>query len=216
MDMLEIMKARHSVRQYSGKRIEDEKREILVSLANECNRESGLNIQIMFDEPKCFDGRMAHYGTFSGVENYIALVGKKGVGLDELAGYYGEKLVLKAQELGLNTCWVAMTHGKSAAERKKGEKLACIIALGYGATQGTAHKSKPVGQLCNCASGMPDWFSKGMEAALLAPTAMNQQKFYLMLENGRVSAKAGKGFYAKMDLGIVKYHFEAATGHKVE
>lgn len=216
MDILEIMKARHSVRQYSGKKIESGIRETLAVLVSECNRESGLNIQIIFDEPKCFDSMMAHYGKFSGVENYIALVGKKGAGLDEKAGYYGEKLVLKAQELGLNTCWVAMTHGKSTAEIKKDEKLACIIALGYGTTQGVTHKNKPVEQLCNCASGMPDWFSKGMEAALLAPTAMNQQKFYITLENGKVSAKAGRGFYTKMDLGIVKYHFEVATGHKVE
>lgn len=216
MDILEIMKARHSVRQYSGKKIESGIRETLAALVSECNRESGLNIQIIFDEPKCFDSMMAHYGKFSGVENYIALVGKKGAGLDEKAGYYGEKLVLKAQELGLNTCWVAMTHGKSTAEIKKDEKLACIIALGYETTQGVTHKNKPVEQLCNCASGMPDWFSKGMEAALLAPTAMNQQKFYITLENGKVSAKAGRGFYTKMDLGIVKYHFEVATGHKVE
>ncbi len=216
MDILEIMKARHSVRQYSGKKIESGIKESLIALASECSRESGLNIQIIFDEPKCFDSMMAHYGKFSGVENYIALVGKKGPGLDEKAGYYGEKLVLKAQELGLNTCWVAMTHGKSAAEIKKDEKLACIIALGYGTTQGIAHKSKSVEQLCNCASDMPDWFSKGMEAVLLAPTAMNQQKFYITLENEKVSAKAGKGFYTKMDLGIVKYHFEAVTGHEVE
>ncbi len=216
MDMLEIMKARHSVRQYEEKRIEGERKETLISLVKECNKESGLNIQIIFDEPKCFESMMAHYGKFSGVKNYIALVGKKGADLDEKAGYYGEKLVLKAQELGLNTCWVALTHGKSAAEVKKGEKLACIIALGYGVTQGVSHKNKPLEQLCNCAKAMPDWFSKGMEAVMLAPTAMNQQKFYFTLENGGVSAKAGKGFYTKMDLGIVKYHFEAVSGRKVE
>lgn len=216
MDILEIMKARHSVRQYQGKKIGSSIRETLTALVRECNNESGLNIQILFDEPKCFDSMMAHYGKFAGVENYIALVGKKDDALDEKAGYYGEKLVLKAQELGLNTCWVAMTHGKSAAEIKKGEKLACIIALGYGVTQGIAHQSKSPDQLCNCASDMPGWFSKGMEAALLAPTAMNQQKFYLTYENGTVSARAGKGFYTKMDLGIVKYHFEIVSGHKVE
>lgn len=216
MDMLEIMKARHSVRQYKNKKIESGKRESLLALARECNEESGLNIQVIFDEPKCFDSFRAHYGKFSGVENYIALVGKKGADLEEKIGYYGEKLVLKAQELGLNTCWVAMTHGKSTAEIRKGEKLACIIALGYGSTQGVAHKNKTVEQLCNGGTDMPDWFSKGMEAAMLAPTAMNQQKFYFTLENERVSAKAGKGFYAKMDLGIVKYHFEVVTGRKVE
>ena len=159
---------------------------------------------------------MAHYGKFNGVENYIALVGKKSADLDEKAGYYGEKLVLKAQELGLNTCWVALTHGKSTAEIKKGEKLVCVIALGYGTTQGMSHKNKSVEELCNCASDMPDWFSKGMEAAMLAPTAMNQQKFYITLENGKASAAAGKGLYTKLDLGIVRYHFEAATGCKVE
>ena len=216
MDMLELMKVRHSVRQYNKNKIEGEKRRTLTELAEKCNVESGLNIQIIFDEPKCFDSMMAHYGKFSGVENYIALVGKKGAGLEEKAGYYGEKLVLKAQELGLNTCWVAMTHGKSAAKIKKGEKQVCIIALGYGVTQGAAHKSKSLDQLCNCASAMPDWFSKGMEAALLAPTAMNKQKFYFTLENERISAKAGKGFYTKLDLGIVKYHFEAVTGRRVE
>lgn len=216
MDILEVMKARHSVRQYGGKKIESGTRETLAALVSECNRESGLNIQIIFDEPKCFDSMMAHYGKFSGVENYIALVGKKDTALDEKAGYYGEKLVLKAQELGLNTCWVAMTHGKSIAKIEKGEKLACIIALGYGTTQGVTHKSKPVEQLCNGTPDMPDWFSKGMEAALLAPTAMNQQKFYITFENEKVSARAGKGFYTKMDLGIVKYHFEAVTGRKVE
>lgn len=216
MDIFDIMKARHSVRQYSGRKIEEDKRKALTALVKECNKESGMHIQIFFDEPKCFDSIMAHYGKFSGVENYIAFVGEKNSDLDETAGYYGEKLVLKAQELGLNTCWVAMTHGKSAAKIKKGEKQACIIALGYGANQGTAHQNKPLKQLCSNTVDMPEWFSKGMEAVLLAPTAMNQQKFCFFLENGKVSAKAGKGFYTKMDLGIVKYHFEAVTGHKVE
>ena len=59
MDILEIMKARHSVRQYSGKRIESGMRETLTALVSECNTESGLNIQIIFDEPKCFDSMMA-------------------------------------------------------------------------------------------------------------------------------------------------------------
>lgn len=216
MDILEIMKERHSVRQYNAKKIDSGMREELLAIVEECNQESGLKIQIIFDEPKCFNSMMAHYGKFSGVENYIALVGKKDANLDEKTGYYGERIALKAQELGLNTCWVAMTHGKSAAKIEKGEKLACIIALGYGATQGSAHKSKPVEQLCNCVPGMPDWFSRGMEAVMLAPTAMNQQKFYFTLENGEVSVRAGKGFYTKMDLGIVKYHFETVTGRKVK
>lgn len=58
----------------------------------------------------------------------------------------------------------------------------------------------------------PAWFQAGVDAALLAPTAMNQQKFYLSYENGNVHARAGLGFYSKIDLGIIKYQFEAAAG----
>lgn len=215
MDILEIMKQRHSVRRYTQKPIEQEKRSVLDSLVSEINRETGLHIQIFYDEPKCFDSFMAHYGKFTGVENYIALVGKKSPKSDEALGFYGEKLVLKAQELGLNTCWVALTHGKSKAVVNKGEKTLCLISLGYGATQGVEHKSKPIQELCNCSEKMPDWFFNGMQAALLAPTAMNQQKFYFeLLPNESVKISCGKGFYTELDMGIVKYHFETVSGKK--
>lgn len=216
MEILEIMEKRHSVRQYTDKPIEAEKRAVLDGLLREINEKSGLNIQIIYDEVKCFDSFMAHYGKFSGVKNYIALVGKKSKTLGEDLGYYGEQLVLKAQELGLNTCWVAMTHGKSRAVVGRGEKSVCLITLGYGETQGVEHKSRPLESLCNCADQMPDYFKDGMTAALLAPTAMNQQKFrFELTPDGNVKLTHGRGFYTKLDRGIVKYHFEAASGKKV-
>ncbi len=126
---------------------------------------------------------IAHYGKFDGVNNYIALVGKKSSDLEETLGYYGEQIVLKAQELGLNTCWVAMSHGKSKARIDKGEKQVCLISLGYGKPSGVSHKSRESNEVCNHKKDMPEWFSAGMEAALLAPTAMNQQKFYFVLRS---------------------------------
>ncbi|MCM1039648.1 MAG: nitroreductase [Ruminococcus sp.] len=217
MEILEIMKRRHSVRQYTSQKIEADKREILQKMIKECNAEGGLHMQILFDEPKCFNSMMAHYGKFSGVTDYIALVGKKTDDLEEKTGYYGEKLVLKAQELGLNTCWVALTHGKSAALIGKDEKQTCLIALGYGENQGVPHVGKKIEEICNYTDSMPAWFKEGIEAVLLAPTAVNQQKFYFTLTGDTVSAAVkGKGFYTKVDLGIVKYHFEAVTGRKVQ
>lgn len=215
MEILEIMQQRHSVRQYTDQAIEPEKRAVLDALTQEINRKAGLSVQIIYDDPKCFDSFMAHYGKFAGVRNYIALVGKKAPGLDETLGYYGEELVLKAQELGLNTCWVALTHGKSKAAVGRGEKEVCLIALGYGVTQGVEHKSRPMQELYTCGEPMPEWFRCGMNAAMLAPTAMNQQKFrFELLPDGTVKAACGSGFYTKLDLGIVKYHFEAVTGKK--
>lgn len=212
MEIIELMKERHSVRQYTDKKIEKEKREVLNTLIAQINQKAGLHIQIIYDELKCFNSMMAHYGKFDGVNNYIALVGEKSKS-DESLGYYGEQIVLKAQELGLNTCWVAMTHGKSKAQIDKGEKLVCLISLGYGKTAGAAHKSKKLSEVCNYKKDMPEWFLSGMEAALLAPTAMNRQKFYFeLLPDNSIKITCGKGLYTKLDLGIVKYHFEVVSG----
>ena len=213
MDILELMKERHSVRQYKNQAIELAKREAINALINDVNAKSKLSIQAFYDEPKCFNSFMAHYGKFENVENYIAIVGNKNE--QEKAGYYGEKIVLKCQELGLNTCWVGMTHGKSKAEINRGQKLLIIISLGYGETQGVPHKSKSIAELGK-ADQSTEWFGRGMEAVSLAPTAVNQQKFLFELKNGNVTVKNLGGFYSNMDLGIAKYHFEAATGHEVK
>jgi hypothetical protein len=215
MEIIELMKERHSVRQYTDKKIEKEKREVLNTLIAKINQKAGLHIQIIYDEPKCFNSMMAHYGKFDGVNNYIALVREKSKP-DESLGYYGEQIVLKAQELGLNTCWVAMTHGKSKAQIDKGEKLVCLISLGYGKTAGAAHKSKKLSEVCNYKKDMPEWFLSGMEAALLAPTAMNRQKFYFeLLPDNSIKITCGRGLYTKLDLGIVKYHFEVVSGKRI-
>ena len=210
--MLDLMKERHSVRQYSDKKIEGDVKSKLNKYVASINEESGLSMQIFYNEPNCFNSMLTHYGKFSNVKNYIAIVGKKEE--QEKAGYYGEKLVLKCQELGLNTCWVALTHGKVNVQTKPQQKLLILIALGYGTNTGVAHKSKPIKELCK-EDAYPEWFMKGMEAVSLAPTAMNQQKFLFEMKNGQVYAKALMGFYSKIDLGIVKYHFEAVTGHEV-
>lgn len=215
MEIIELMKERHSVRQYTDKKIEKEKREVLNALIAKINQKAGLHIQIIYDESKCFNSMMAHYGKFDGVNNYIALVREKSKP-DEALGYYGEQIVLKAQELGLNTCWVAMTHGKSKAQIDKGEKLVCLISLGYGKTAGAAHKSKKLSEVCNYKKDMPEWFLSGMEATLLAPTAMNRQKFYFeLLPDNSIKITCGKGLYTKLDLGIVKYHFEVVSGKRI-
>ena len=214
MDVLQAMKERHSVRRYKNTPLEEETARKLESFIEQVNAESGLHFQLVKNEPKAFDGTMAHYGHFSGVTNYIALVGRKGRDLDELCGYYGEKVVLEAQMLGLNTCWVALTYKRvpGAFRVEKGEKLTVVISVGYGETQGHERKSKPAAEVAPQFENAPEWFRNGVEAALLAPTATNQQKFFLELDGDRVKAKAGRGFYAKMDLGIVKYHFELGSG----
>ncbi len=217
MDIMEAMRRRHSVRQYKDIPKEPELIAALQEEIDACNIEGDLHFQLVTNEPRAFEGFMAHYGNFKGVSNYIALVGKKSKDLDEKCGYYGERLVLKAQQLGLHTCWVALTYKKIPGAFKigEGERLTVVISIGHGQNRGLPRKSKTAELVSNVSDSTPDWFRDGVEAALLAPTAVNQQKFYLTYSDGKVTAKAGLGFYAKMDLGIVKYHFEVATGKKI-
>ncbi|MCR4748267.1 MAG: nitroreductase [Lachnospiraceae bacterium] len=218
MDINQAIKERHSVRKYLDKPIEEELRNKLNELVDEINKESGLHVQLICDEPGCFNSFLAHYGRFSDVKNYIALVGKESDDkLEEKCGYFGQKIVLEAQMMGLRTCWVGGTFskGKCKAKTDDGEKHVLVITIGYGAEEGKAHKSKRQEQICDVpAADMPEWFKKGLEAAMLAPTAINQQKFNISLKGEDVIVTAGKGPFSVTDLGIVKYNFEAASGHK--
>ena len=212
-ELLRIMRARHSVRQYLDKPVPADIREKLDAYAAELNRRGGLHMQIIYDEPSCFNSFMAHYGKFTGCADYIVLAGRKAPDLDERCGFYGELLVLKAQELGLNTCWAAMTHGKSKAVLEAGEKEVIVISLGYGKTPGNPRKSKTAAEVSDLTGGAPEWYRNGVEAALLAPTAMNQQKFFFTREGNAVTARADRfGSCLKIDLGIVKCHFELGAG----
>lgn len=221
MTIQEAIESRHSVRAYTSQPLSGEAvRELREKIA-ELNGEGRLNIQLIPNEPKAFQGVLARYGKFRNVNNYIVMAGKKADDLDERVGYYGEQLVLFAQTLGLNTCWVGLSYSKVPGTYvlNDDEKIACYIAIGYGETQGVSHKIKTIGQVSNATDKTPVWFEKGVKAALLAPTAVNQQKFsfeYLGEENNHHQVKARRGFsvigYTQIDLGIAKCHFEIGAG----
>ena len=221
MTIQEAIEARHSVRAYKDQPLSEETVKVLEDEIVTLNNEGQLHIQLICNEPKAFQGTMAKYGKFRNANNYLVMAGKKADDLDERIGYYGEHLVLLAQTLGLNTCWVGLSYSKvpGTYELGKDEKIACYIAIGYGETHGVGHKIKTVEQVSNASDITPSWFKKGVEAALLAPTAVNQQKFsfeYVGMSNNHHQVRAKRGFsmigYTQMDLGIAKYHFEIGAG----
>ncbi|MDO4497890.1 MAG: nitroreductase family protein [Bacteroidales bacterium] len=221
MTLLEAIKARHSVRHYISKPLTQDTIDTLQAKIEEVNREGNLHIQLVLNEKKGFSGMMA-YGSFSGVENYLVMAGEKVDDLDERIGYYGEQLVLLAQQLGLGTCWAGISYRKvkGTYQLEGKEKVACMISLGYPDDPGRNLKRKTIQDVSNASDLTPAWFQAGVEAALLAPTAINQQKFYFEYlhphgdNNHRV--KATRSFsivgYTQMDLGIAKLHFEIGAG----
>lgn len=221
MTILEAIEARHSVRAYKEQPLTEDVVRVLEEKIECFNQEGKLHIQLVTNEPKAFKGTLAKYGKFKNVSNYLVMAGKKSDDLDERVGYYGEHLVLLAQMLGLNTCWVGLSYSKVPGTfvLANDEKIACYIALGYGETQGASHKVKTIEQVSNVSDITPSWFKRGVQAALYAPTAINQQKFYfeyVRVENNQHKVLAKKGFslvgYTHMDLGIAKCHFETGAG----
>lgn len=218
MTGLEAVKERRSIRKYEDRPLEND---VLKRLQNEISRlnsESGLKMQLVTNERKAFKGFLS-YGKFSGVSNYVMIIGRHSENLEYRAGYYGEKLVLYAQQLGLRTCWVGLTYKKIKGAFTIGadEKIVCCISIGYGAEEGHIHKSKSPAQVSNVTADTPIWFLNGVNAALLAPTAVNQQKFYFeyipstssdnkdRVKPSRIFSMVG---YTKIDLGIAMLHFE--------
>lgn len=221
MTQIEAIRARHAVRRYRPERIPNETLAVLRKEIEKVNEEGHLHVQLVTDESKAFSGLMA-YGKFSGVTDYLVMAGKKADDLDECIGYYGERLVLFAQQLGLNSCWAGVSYRKVSGTYTLGneEKIACYISIGYGETQGVQHKSKRIDEISNVSAMTPLWFRSGVEAAQLAPTAVNQQKFYIeylgRVDDGLPKVRIRRGSslvgYTRIDMGIANLHFEIGAG----
>ncbi len=218
LSLEQAVKTRRSIRRYTDKPIEQSILDSLDAYVEECNQESGLRMQLMRNETKGFKGIIGRVN-FTNVSNYLALVGADDDSLDEKCGYYGEKVLLRAVQLGLGTCWFGGGFKKTAINLRPGERGVIAIAIGYSDQEGRVHKSKELSTLAlSQAADTPEWFKKGAIFAQLAPTARNQQSFRLTLLTDKIAEQTeGKalvkaeslgGMLSALDLGIVKLHFE--------
>lgn len=211
MTEIEAIKQRHSVRNYMEKKIEQDKVDQLNALISKCNEEGNLHFQLCVDAGDTYNRFLNKAMGLASAPSVIVCVGPDDDTVEERIGYYGQKIVLFAQQLGLNTCWAGTFNKKGIpVEVADGEKMVITIAIGYGQTQGKERKSKKPEQVTT--GDNPDWFNYGVEMALLAPTAINQQKFEIVLEDdGTVTFKDKGGPHSKVDLGIVRYQFEVGA-----
>ena len=222
MDEREAIGERHSVRTYDNRALSGEDAKILAEACAKASGESGLTFTLVVDEREAFSAGLLHYGKLNGVANYIAIMGPKGRKADELAGYYGERLVLLAQTMDIRSCWAgaAYSRRRTKVDLRPGQRLIIAIALGYSDQCGNPHRSRSFDEVASVKlPPAPGWFVEGVKAALLAPTAINQQRFHLTMTDRTgdgglpvVELTAKFGPYSHVDLGIVRYHFEVAAG----
>lgn len=212
---MEAVRGRHSVRRYEDRPLGEDERSELNRIVASCNSQGHLGCELVLDSPEAFAGVKSRLARFSGVRNYVVVMGPDAEDLDERGGYWGEMIVLEAQNLGLRTCWVGMTYSgrKLACGIPDGSRVVSVIALGYGQDDGTPHRSKSFGDLATVNGNPADWFDRGMESVMLAPSAMNRQGYrFTLRRDGKVEARSFGGAYSGVDLGIAKLHFEIGSG----
>ena len=217
MNDKEAILVRHSVRNYKPDRIEPEKVLMIKERILELNEEGDLHLQFIEDAGNTYNRLLNRAMGLGSAPSVIACVGKNDDDLEQRIGYYGEKLVLFAQMLGLNTCWAGTFNKKNiGATVNDGERLVISIAIGYGTDQGRERKSKDLSQVSEAIGNRPDWFEEGVRMALLAPTAINQQRFLIRLNEDESVMFVDKGGpFSRVDLGIVKCHVEIGANRRV-
>lgn len=216
MTLKEAMRSRHTVRRYTDRKLPEDIVERLNGQIGRNNRERGLAMSLVTENTEAF-GPVLRLFLAKGVRNYVILAGRDRPGLEEDLGYCGADVMLLAQTLGLNSWWVGGTFRRKGLRKNAvpgAEKILGLLAVGYGAVQGTPHKSRTPGEIAAYEGEAPEWFAKGVEAVLLAPTALNRQAFSIRGEGRRVSMTCDSGVFSGVDLGIGKYHFEIGAGRE--
>ena len=94
MITVETIRERHSVREYDGKPLAQAEFDALGAVVEECARESGLDIQLVGDNPEVFNV-IARFGLIRGCRTHVAFVvddAKAGdvtrAAVDEVIGSY--------------------------------------------------------------------------------------------------------------------------------
>ena len=213
MTIKEAMKERHMVRKYIDRPIPSDLVEKLNARIAENNQTYSLSLSLV-------TGNADGLGTLAkmlgkGVKNYIVLAGPDSADLDEKLGYCGADMILYAQTLGLNTWWVGGMYNAKGAQKNMNSgavRINGVLAIGYGQTQGVPHKSKTATEISSYKGIAPQWFIDGVDALLLAPTALNKQAFTVRGDGNKVYLTCDSGHFAGIDLGIGKYHFEVGAG----
>lgn len=206
----QAMEERHTVRKFTDQPIAPALIEKLEQRAAMVDQKYGLQIRLVTKDKALLPGVIRLF-LAKNADNAFIIAGPQGS--DELCGYASADLMLYAQSLGLNTWYIGGTYSRKEAEKDAdGAHVVGIIVVGYGQNQGTPHKSKTPDEVSRYEGDEPEWFKNGVKAALLAPTALNKQAFFLNGKGNEVSIQCNNGIFTDVDTGLVKYHFELGAG----
>jgi len=181
-------------------------------------------------------GIVASYGKIKGAQALIAFIGDTDERyVNEKIGYTGEGIVLEATAMGLGTCWVggSLFFRRGLAESivgaGKNERVFAVTPVGYAVRElslgervqtafGMFHRRKPLAEMVLGLGEKqwPDWIKSALEAARLAPSAVNRQPWRFYVERNSITISVDSsllewGISKRLDCGIAMLHIEVAA-----
>ena len=230
MDIIEAIENRISCRAFEQRAVEEEKFQQIAQEVAAINDEAGLHFQLYGprEDGTAIDMALNMFANNPPV--YAALVARKDPIVEEKLGYYGERLVLFAEMLGLSTCWVASTynHDTVRVELADDEVLHDVVPIGYapdkiplkqrtirGAIRGRSKKIDDLYRGPVPLNQAPEWVQACIDAVWKGPSAINEQPVVFVQDDvdGPVRAELSrvKTGMEYTDLGIAKYHFQVVA-----
>jgi Putative TM nitroreductase len=223
---------RRSRRTFDGSPVTEADLETLDALCRSFRPHGDARTVLVRKAPEAvFKGIIGSYGKVAGASSALVFLGTPAEdGTAQHVGYTGEAIVLEATALGLETCWIGGSLDRKLAAKlarpMPGERVFAISPLGHAAAAapaserllygwGKPKKRRAVEEIAPGCGSWPTWASAGVEAARIAPSAMNRQPWRFRMEDGTVIVScAGTNTPVvglSLDCGIAMLHFELAA-----
>lgn len=235
MEPYEAIFKRKSTRQYSTEPLTDDEISTVEKIVESADRlkDTGLKVHIVRDGKvvhELFKGIISNY-TKVIAPHYLVVTSDDVPGWRENSGYTVEQIVLELTRIGLATCWIGGHADRESLKTTLGvdrSRVAGVfIAFGKPAVEGDQYrkdpgdaKRKPLAQIV---TGQPDeTWTTILEAARIAPSAVNSQPWRFFIEPDRVDlcivrlnpvAQRLYGALTPVDAGIVLKHVVIAAAH---
>ena len=181
-----------------------------------------------------FKGAIGSYGKIKGAPAFCAFIGDMdSPNVYEQVGYTGEGIILEAESLNLGTSWVAGFFRPevviSLIKIRESERVVSVTPIGYAAKLpsleeramtgfGLTHRRKPLSGLTTGLkeSEWPQWIKLALEAARLAPSAVNRQPWIFQVEPNSITISINTrgpeyGLSKRLCCGIAMLHIEVAA-----
>jgi hypothetical protein len=232
VDLSKAVNLRHSRRTYDGKSLPLETAIKLHDMADEYSRVPGVDIRFVTNNGEAFNGFTKSYGVFTGVNDFFLLIRNKDNPKSSIKlGYYGELIVLRCTELGLDTCWAggAFSRKDLNITLEDNQVVEAAITVGHSPKRRSFQenilhfvfhpRTKRLDDMYTLESNaIPHWFINGMAAVHKAPSTYNRQPaHFIYRSDGTISVDVRDVEttpYMGIDLGIAKLHFEIGSGRK--